>query len=195
MRTLLSALLAAQKKASGVPYVKVEVVDSIGGVKRLDWQRLYSGGEELLRRSLHAAPAVAARRERRYGGGHAVPVQRPLDVEAALKGAEDGPRVVRQLPGGGIAGVADDGEGGGGQPLVSRLKTGADLGRWCGHASPPTAARACLRRRPRLGGLACRGGAPARRCGGRAGPERGQRRPAAPGPRSGTGARRPRRRR
>jgi len=32
MRTLHSALLAAQKKASGVPYVKVEVVDSIGGV-------------------------------------------------------------------------------------------------------------------------------------------------------------------
>jgi len=45
MRTLYSALLAAQKKASGVPYVKVEVVDSIGGVKRLDWQRLYTGSE------------------------------------------------------------------------------------------------------------------------------------------------------
>jgi len=52
MRTLLSALLAAQKKASGVPYVKVEVADSIGGVKRLEWQRLYSGSEP---DSYHAA--------------------------------------------------------------------------------------------------------------------------------------------
>ena len=52
MRTLLSALLAAQKKPSGVPYLKVEVVDSIGGVRRLDWQRLYSGSEP---DSYHAA--------------------------------------------------------------------------------------------------------------------------------------------
>ena len=56
MRTLHSALLAAQKKASGVPYVKVEVVDSIGGVKRLDWQRLYSGSEP---DSYHAATMPA----------------------------------------------------------------------------------------------------------------------------------------
>jgi hypothetical protein len=52
MRTLLSALLAAQKKTSAVPYVKVEIVDSIGGVKRLDWQRLYTGSEP---DSYHAA--------------------------------------------------------------------------------------------------------------------------------------------
>jgi hypothetical protein len=56
MRTLLSALLATQKEASGVPYVKVEVVDSIGGVKRLDWQRLYSGSEP---DSYHAATMPA----------------------------------------------------------------------------------------------------------------------------------------
>jgi hypothetical protein len=56
MRTLLSALLAAQKQPSGVPYVKVEVVDSIGGVKRLDWQRLYSGSES---DSYHAATMPA----------------------------------------------------------------------------------------------------------------------------------------
>jgi len=56
MRTLHSALLAAQKQPSGVPYVKVEVVDSIGGVKRLDWQRLYSGSEP---DSYHAATMPA----------------------------------------------------------------------------------------------------------------------------------------
>ena len=56
MRTLHSALLAAQRKASGVPYVKVEVVDSIGGVKRLEWQRLYSGSEP---DSYHAATMPA----------------------------------------------------------------------------------------------------------------------------------------
>ncbi len=56
MRTLLSALLAAQKKASAVPYVKVEIVDRIGGVKRLDWQRLYTGSEP---DSYHAATMPA----------------------------------------------------------------------------------------------------------------------------------------
>jgi len=52
MRTLPSALLAAQKSASAVPYVKVEISDRIGGIRRLDWQRLYSGGEA---DSYHAA--------------------------------------------------------------------------------------------------------------------------------------------
>jgi hypothetical protein len=56
MRTLQSALLTAQKAASGIPYVRVEVVDSIGGVKRLDWQRLYSGSEP---DSYHAATMPA----------------------------------------------------------------------------------------------------------------------------------------
>jgi hypothetical protein len=63
MRTLLSALLDAQKKASGVPYVKVEVVDSIGGVKRLAWQRLYSGSEP---DSYHAATMPADGSLNRY---------------------------------------------------------------------------------------------------------------------------------
>jgi hypothetical protein len=52
MRTLPSALLAAQKSVSAIPYVKVEIADRIGGIRRLDWQRLYSGGET---DSYHAA--------------------------------------------------------------------------------------------------------------------------------------------
>jgi hypothetical protein len=45
MRSLPSALLAAQKSASAVPYVKVEIAAKIGGIRHLDWQRLYSGSE------------------------------------------------------------------------------------------------------------------------------------------------------
>lgn len=45
MRTLNSALLAAQKRASASPYMQVQVKDRIGNVVRLDWERLYSGGE------------------------------------------------------------------------------------------------------------------------------------------------------
>lgn len=45
MRTLHSALLTAQKRASAVPYLEVQIVDKIGGVLRLGWQRLYSGSE------------------------------------------------------------------------------------------------------------------------------------------------------
>src|SRR3989304_5006094 len=45
MRTLSSTLLAAQKKASRTPYVKVEVSNEMAGVVRLDWARLYSGTE------------------------------------------------------------------------------------------------------------------------------------------------------
>ncbi len=52
MRTLPSALLASQKSASAIPYVKVEVADRISGIRRLDWQRLYSGSEA---DSYHAA--------------------------------------------------------------------------------------------------------------------------------------------
>ncbi|MCJ7509485.1 MAG: hypothetical protein MUP14_01170 [Dehalococcoidia bacterium] len=52
MRTLPSDLLAAQKSASAIPYVKVEIIDRIGGIRRLDWQRLYSGSEA---DSYHAA--------------------------------------------------------------------------------------------------------------------------------------------
>jgi hypothetical protein len=52
MRSLPSALLAAQKSASAVPYVKVEIAARIGGIRHLDWQRLYSGSET---DSYHAA--------------------------------------------------------------------------------------------------------------------------------------------
>jgi len=52
MRTLPSALLAAQKSASAIPYLKVQITDQIGGIRRLNWQRLYSGSEA---DSYHAA--------------------------------------------------------------------------------------------------------------------------------------------
>jgi hypothetical protein len=52
MRTLPSALLAAQKTASAVPYVRVEISDEVGAIHRLNWQRLYSGSEP---DSYHAA--------------------------------------------------------------------------------------------------------------------------------------------
>ncbi len=46
MRTLPAALLAAQRSASTVPYVKLEVTDRLAGVPRLRWERLYSGSED-----------------------------------------------------------------------------------------------------------------------------------------------------
>jgi hypothetical protein len=45
MRILHPDLLAAQKSASAVPYVEVHVSERIGNVRRLRWQRLYTGGE------------------------------------------------------------------------------------------------------------------------------------------------------
>ncbi|MCH9036378.1 MAG: hypothetical protein IH860_03530 [Chloroflexi bacterium] len=45
MRSLSSALLQAQKDPSTVPYVKVEVLDRIGGIARLRFQRHYTGTE------------------------------------------------------------------------------------------------------------------------------------------------------
>lgn len=45
MRTLDSVLLAAQKSPSAVPYVQVQVRGQVGGVARLNWERLYSGAE------------------------------------------------------------------------------------------------------------------------------------------------------
>lgn len=45
MRTLVPDLLAAQKSASAVPYVQVWVSERIGNVRRLRWQRLYTGSE------------------------------------------------------------------------------------------------------------------------------------------------------
>ena len=46
MRTLPAALLAAQRNASAVPYVKLEVTDRLAGVPRLRWERLYTGSED-----------------------------------------------------------------------------------------------------------------------------------------------------
>ncbi|MDP2935049.1 MAG: hypothetical protein Q8O86_01005, partial [Dehalococcoidia bacterium] len=45
MRTLSAALTAAQKSASAAPYVRVRAIRKIGGVGRLDWERLYTGAE------------------------------------------------------------------------------------------------------------------------------------------------------
>jgi hypothetical protein len=45
MRNLSSSLLAAQKSASRTPYIKVEVVERVGGITRLSFSRLYSGSE------------------------------------------------------------------------------------------------------------------------------------------------------
>ncbi len=45
MRTLSATLLAAQKQAATIPYVKVEARNKIAGVVRYDWTRLYTGSE------------------------------------------------------------------------------------------------------------------------------------------------------
>ncbi|MBI4301760.1 MAG: hypothetical protein HY664_04055 [Chloroflexi bacterium] len=45
MRSLSSTLLAAQKSKSASPYVKIEIVDRVAGVARLNWSRLYTGSE------------------------------------------------------------------------------------------------------------------------------------------------------
>ncbi len=55
MRTLTPTLLSAQRKASGIPYVKVEAVNRQAGAARLDWERLYEGSEEGDRHSLTMA--------------------------------------------------------------------------------------------------------------------------------------------
>jgi len=46
MRSLTSTLLAAQKQATAIPYVKVEAKNKIAGVVRYDWTRLYNGSED-----------------------------------------------------------------------------------------------------------------------------------------------------
>jgi hypothetical protein len=46
MRQLSSTLLAAQKEASPIPYVKVEASNKHCGVVNLRWERLYSGSED-----------------------------------------------------------------------------------------------------------------------------------------------------
>lgn len=45
MRALSSTLLAAQKTASAVPFVQVQVSDRITNVVRLRWERFYTGAE------------------------------------------------------------------------------------------------------------------------------------------------------
>ena len=45
MRTLSATLLAAQKKASHIPFVEAKVYDYEQGIKRLSWDRLYEGSE------------------------------------------------------------------------------------------------------------------------------------------------------
>ena len=56
MRSLHPDLLAAQKSASAVPYLQVQVSARIGNVRRLRWQRLYTGGET----DYHHAAAMPA---------------------------------------------------------------------------------------------------------------------------------------
>jgi len=45
MRSLSPELLAAQRSDSAVPYLKVTIADRIGGIRRLAFQRLYTGTE------------------------------------------------------------------------------------------------------------------------------------------------------
>ena len=45
MRNLSSSLLATQKKATRRPYVKVHVVERVGGITRFNWSNLYEGEE------------------------------------------------------------------------------------------------------------------------------------------------------
>ncbi len=45
MRTISAPLLAAQKSAAAVPYLKAVISDRIGGVRRLAFSRLYTGSE------------------------------------------------------------------------------------------------------------------------------------------------------
>ena len=46
MRSLSLKLLAAQKEASHIPYIKVEAGNTVSGVVRLQWTRLYTGSED-----------------------------------------------------------------------------------------------------------------------------------------------------
>jgi len=46
MRDLTLTLLAAQKEATAIPYVKVEARNKVAGVVRYDWARLYTGAED-----------------------------------------------------------------------------------------------------------------------------------------------------
>src|SRR5437867_9595762 len=69
MRTLSATLLAAQKSASAVPYLKVVISDRIGGIRRLAYSRLYTGSEP---DSYHASamPGDGSLLRARVTGGH-----------------------------------------------------------------------------------------------------------------------------
>jgi len=47
MRTLSASLTAAQKKPDRLPYVEAKVYDFDQGIKRLSWERLYTGSEAI----------------------------------------------------------------------------------------------------------------------------------------------------
>src|SRR3972149_4400047 len=68
MRLLSAPLLAAQKSASAVPYLKIVVSDRIGGIRRLAYSRLYTGSEP---DGYHAAtrPADGSLARARVRGG------------------------------------------------------------------------------------------------------------------------------
>jgi hypothetical protein len=55
MRALSATLLAAQQSASHTPAVKIEVKNKMTGVTRLNWERLYQGGEDEYYHGLAAA--------------------------------------------------------------------------------------------------------------------------------------------
>lgn len=69
MRSISPTLLAAQKSASSAPYLKVALYDRIGGVRRLAFERLYTGGEA---EGYHAAamPGDGSLVRSRVDGGH-----------------------------------------------------------------------------------------------------------------------------
>ena len=48
MRSLSGTLLEAQRSASGSPYVRVEVVERMGGVARLMWERIYEANKDMI---------------------------------------------------------------------------------------------------------------------------------------------------
>jgi hypothetical protein len=69
MRTLSPALLSAQQSSSAAPYLEAVVSDRIGGIRRLDWTRLYTGAEP---DGYHAAcvPGDGSLIRARVTGGH-----------------------------------------------------------------------------------------------------------------------------
>jgi len=67
--------------------------------------------DDVLGRGLDSLPPIAGFAESCYCSGHALPIDRLLDIESALEGPEDLFGVVGKLPGLRVLGVADYGEG------------------------------------------------------------------------------------